>query len=160
MANLIGGVNKVSSFAKEGVYTSCNDHCFNLPLFASRAWVDSIPWILCNWQWFTSKSRLSGDKVKSIRLQTSESLEKLLWYGRSGSHFTPPNLCREPLLSLTALSKKKPLHLIHQWIEGKIVRQKVVGTILQEVLTHDIWLLPDSMPVRSFWNFQNPQHLK
>jgi hypothetical protein len=37
MANLIGGVNKVSSFAKEGVYTSCNDHRFNLPLFTSRA---------------------------------------------------------------------------------------------------------------------------
>lgn len=48
MAYLIGGVYKVGSFTKEGMYTRCNNNSLDFPLFASRAWINTIPWAFCD----------------------------------------------------------------------------------------------------------------
>lgn len=53
VAHLIGGVNKVSSFSKKGMYSSGNDHSFNFSLFARGTRVHPITRTLSYWKRLT-----------------------------------------------------------------------------------------------------------
>ncbi len=76
MANIVGGVNQVSSLSKKCVHTSGDDDSFYLSLLTCRSRKYLVSWLLCGWHWLPSQCRLANQTPSSIEI-TVESLSFL-----------------------------------------------------------------------------------
>ena len=79
MANLIGGVDKMCSFPKESVDTSCYHNSLNLTLLDRWTRVDAITRTFGDREWFSSKGRLISRK-RSYEEKDHYGSSKAKWF--------------------------------------------------------------------------------